>query len=270
MNQRIDSDEMWRPPIHRLRERWYVLVAAGILGGLIGLGFGMAREPQFESEAIIGVNINYGITRPLELVVEYRVLARVATIVVADSTLEQLLSNLSNDLRAQEGFADPKDIRAKLRLDRRLGEWGLVAIDNDPEVATEIANAWEDAAIDALDKAMEHAWRAAALMAGPFDVECAVTKENGLSTWNCQTKQLELDEEAFRGSLQTESSLSRGIPPIISYEPIQSASLPHAPVIWDRRELVLAGSLFGFLAGLVVVLTPRFGSGRSDSADLVS
>jgi len=260
-----DDEGLWRPPLKNLTSRWYVLIAAGILGGLIALGVSVMREPEFESEAILGMNINYGITQPLELVVEDRVLGRVASVVLADETIERLISDLPDDLRNQEGLTRAGDIRGKLRLDRRLGEWGLVAIDNDPEIATKIANAWADATIDALDEAMEHAWRAAALVAGPFDVECVMVDEDGSSTWICQTTQLELDEEALSGALQSEALLSRGIPPIVAYELLRSASVPESPVIWNRWQLVVAGALFGFIIGAVVTLATGSRADRPES-----
>ena len=261
-----DDDGLWRPPLQNLITRWYLLIAAGIFGGLLGLGVSLVREPEFESEALLGMNINYGITKPLKLVVEDRVLGRVASVVLADETLQRLILDLPDGLRDQKGWTNADDIRGKLRLDRRLGEWGLVAIDNDPDVATEIAKAWAGATIDALDEAMDHAWRAVALMAGPFAVECIVIEENGSSTWSCQTKQLELDEQALDGALRTEVSLSRGIPPIISYELLRSASVPKSPVIWNRWQLVLAGALFSFIIGVVVVLAAGSRADRPRSA----
>lgn len=238
----------------RLLSYWPVLVATGLLGGILGLAASQLLEPEYQSEAVLGVNINYGITESLELVVEDRVLGRVAAVVVADSTLEGALDGLPTQLLGERGWSDPGDLRPSLRLDRRLGEWALVATDQDPAIAALLADAWAEAAVGQLDEAIPHAWRAAALATGPFDIDCAQERNGDTVNWICVPSEGQIDPEALEGEIQTEAELSRGIPPILSYELLQSAQVPNSPVIRGRGTLSLAGATAGFMVGLIAIL----------------
>lgn len=263
MNSAGSGDRSLQLPLFRkLLSDWPFLVVAGMLGGVVGLAASLLLKPVYQSEAVLGVNINYGITESLELVVEDRVLGRVAAVVEGDATLTGLLAELPEDLPQRRGWAQPADIRPHLRLDRRLGEWALVGIDEDSATAAQLAQAWASAAIGQLDEAMQHAWRAAALMSTPFDVKCEPVPAGGVTTWNCVVTEAELDPEALAGELESEAALSRGIPPVVSYELLRSAQLPTSPVIWGRGPLILAGAAIGLVLALIYVVVGANSSRR--------
>lgn len=241
--------------------RWWLAVLVGLAGGLLALTFSMAHPAVYEASAHLGMDIAYGSTLRLELVVEDRVMGRVSALIESDPTLTQVLQSLPPELRAARGWATPSDLRPAVRIDEQLGEWLLTVDDRDPSVAAEVANAWADAAVAALDEAKRHAWAAVGLQSGPFQVTCLQTKPETSNVpgidwqaWSCTVLPLKLSAEALNGALQNEIQLSQGILPVLAYSLLQRASPPATPVLWSRSTLVLAGTLIGLVTGFVLSL----------------
>jgi len=249
-------------PLHvfqLLLRRWWVLIVLGTCGALAGLAFSATHPPVYESKAVLGVSIDYGISQPLELVVEDRAVNRVVGLVVSDAVLAMALAEVPESIRLERGWRTPADLRPALRLDQRLAQWELVGSDRDPAIAQSLAAAWAAASVKALDEARVHAWRAAGLVGlPPMDVDCAL-RESSAGTgqpaqWQCRVTRVSASAEALQGQLQTELDASRGLLPNITYELLQMPVMPEEPVIWGRESLVLAGASIGFLIGLVVAL----------------
>ena len=237
--------------------RWPILILLGTAGAVIGLAVSLLSSPRYQSEAVLGVTINYAVTQPLELVVEDRALNRVAAIILADTTLTEVLNRLPDQTKADHGWHVPSDLRPNLRLDQRLAEWGLVSADEDPAIAMEIAQVWAEVAIEELDEAMSHAWRAQTLAGGMYDIQCLPVENATPAAWVCETSPLSMNPEALDGTLQTEMALSRGILTAISYELLRSAELPDSPISWPRGLQVLGGAAIGLLIGAIAMIFKR-------------
>lgn len=250
----IDSSAIF----HRLLKRWSGIFITAMLGALVGLLMSWVQRPLYQAEAVLAVAINYGVTEPLELIVEDRAINRVLTFVKGDDVIHAVLDRLPNELRESRNWQDPPDLNAVIHLDQRLAEWGFIAIDPDPQVATQVAQTWAEVALEVLDEATIHAWRAAALMDEPFDVTCSLVDspdpENPNRMWQCQVSTWEVDPEVLDGTFQTELIRSHGVLPNFSYELIRAADLPQNPVLWRRGLLIAAGGLAGLIAGVVVAL----------------
>lgn len=259
-----DSETDLVPISNALARGWVVLAACALGGALLGFVFSMLSPPKYVAEATLGVTINYGVTKPLELIVEDRALNRVSSMLNSDETLNEVLERLSDDVKQSRELDEASDLREVMRLEQRLAEWGLTAVDQDPVVAADIAQLWADMSIVALDEAVNHSWQAVGLMEGPFDVQCeSLQGSNSKGSWDCSVVPMEISSDALAGALQTELELSRGILPNLSYELLQSATPPDNPVVRDRGTLVLSGAALGLVAGSVVVLTRS----RQDSTE---
>jgi hypothetical protein len=193
--------------------------------------------------------------------VEDRVMGRVSALIDSDPTLTKVLQSLPQDLRSARAWATPADLRSAVRIDKQLGEWLLTVDDRDPSVAAAVANAWAGAAVAALDEAKRHAWAAAGMQGGPFQVKCTQTSPEtsdvpGLDwrSWSCSVLPLKLTAAELNGALQNEIDQSQGVLPVLAYSLLQRASPPPTPVLWSRGTLVLAGTLIGFLTGIIVCL----------------
>jgi hypothetical protein len=259
MTPSLSQDVELQPAFERLLRQWWMLVLMGLLGALAGFLFSLGRPAVFEAQGVLGVSLDYGVAVPLELVVEDRVLSRVASLLTSDSVLAVVLDGLPKEILTTRHFSAPKDLRRSLRLDRRLGRWSLVAADQDPAVARDLAAAWTEAAANALDQALLHAIKAQALMAArPMLVECvlgaAADSAPGVKDWTCSVAPNDALPDALAQQLQSERQASRGVLPLTSFELLESPTLPTEPVLWSRGTLVFAGAGLGLLAGLILVL----------------
>jgi hypothetical protein len=242
--------------------RWPLILGMGLMGAALGFVFSMIFQPHYEAKATLAVNIQYGVTEPLELVVEDRALNRVAAILQSDVVLKRALETMEESILVERGWMEPADFWKSVRLDRRLAEWDLVAIDPDPIVAANLAHAWSEAALLVLDEASEHSWRALGLMAeNPLEIGCVPSSDSEsdaeIIEWVCCIQLEDLDPGIISEELRKEITLSRGMLPNISYELIRQAQQPTAPVIWARGSLVLSGGLIGLVFGLWWVLIRR-------------
>lgn len=259
----INADYM----IERIQHRWHVILILGFLGAFIGFFTSELRRPRYEARALMGINIQYGVIEPLELVVEDRAQNRVADVILADSTMMRILDNVSQSVRQEQGWNDPAVLQKDLRLDRGLSSWGFVVRNQDPVLAAQISNLWMDISLVELERAQDHAWQAVALMGDdPFHLECDQFLLTSVPTetyaWRCDLDPITLDSEALSGELRTEIDLSRGILPVFSFEALRAADVPQTPVLYGRGVMLLSGAFIGLFAGLWFVLFfPRKRSG---------
>ncbi|NIM95450.1 MAG: hypothetical protein GTO18_17270 [Anaerolineales bacterium] len=255
--------------LERFLKRWYWPVGLGILGALVAFIFSLIVPPRYESAAILAVNIDYGRTEPLELVVEDRALDRVWALVTSDETLEEVTERLVEVYGESEDWGSVDALRKHIRLDGRLSRWELYGIHQNPELAASIANTWLEVTLSRLDEAMEHAWKAVAIQGAKFDVTCVnlLYGQPAEAQWNCIATGPDTPPEAIE-ELKAEIIASKGILPILSYEPIQQAVYPTQPVLWPRGLLIVAGALAGFIVGVVAALSlPLEKRSKADSND---
>lgn len=244
--------------LQRILSRWIVVVAFGVGGAMVGLKYSAAHPPRYEAKAVLGVSISYAITESLELVVEDRALSRASGIIQSDDVLSQVLDGLPASVRQGQGWDEPADLRRSVRLDPRLAQWELVTVHEDPGLAAMVSQLWAESAIDALDEAARHAWRAAALIGEKIDLECtrvdAMRNGTPVPSWDCAVEPPLTDPQAIEAGLINETALSRGVVPDLTYELLQDATPPEEPVLWSRGPLVLAGALIGVILACSVAL----------------
>ncbi len=249
-----------REPAQRVRSRWHWLLLAILVGAALGWAFSQVRPPMYRAKAILAVSNDYGLTGPLELVVEDRALDRVYQLILADDTLLQAMEELKGTDPSDPAWGDLVALRKRVMLEQRLAGWELTATDRDPVTAARIANAWAAAAIAQLGAAQQHAWKVQELRGAPLMVECFRLLPQPAPEarfWECVTDVPALDPEQ-QARLRAEVEASRGILPSLSFEWVEHAQPPSGPVVWDRGALVLAGAALGLVAGVwISLVAPR-------------
>jgi len=253
-----------------LVRKWWILAIGGIVGGLLGLLLGGLRQPIYQAASVLAVNVDYGRTKPLELVVEDRALDRVWALVLSDAVLEATRTRLVESVGEAPDWATLADLRQHIRLDNRLSRWELFGISSTPAHAAAIANAWADVSYQTLVDAQSHAWQAITLQGEAFLVACAQTIPGQAAQvlWECVASQPGVRPEDV-AALRAEIDASHGILPILTFERIQAATEPDDPTLWGRGGLVLSGALTGMLVALAILaiaVSRGWGSGGTPSA----
>jgi hypothetical protein len=237
---------------------WPWIVAFALLGGLGGFVVSLLRPPLYRAENTVSVSISYAASTPLDLVVEDRVLDRVASLMWADATLAPVLSQIPPEWAEARGWKTAADLRADLRLDRRLSEWGMVMIDGDPEIAARVADLWAAESLEVVGDALEHAMKVAQMVSTAsrrnFDPVGIDVDWYGKPLWECQILPPDIDPALLDGAFQEELRKSRGLFPSLVVEDMQQAQVPDKPIIWGRGILIFAGAWVGFFAGVAFLL----------------
>jgi hypothetical protein len=243
----------WRPD--RLIRLWYWVAIAGFAGALLALALSTTRAPIYEASAEMAVGVDYPRTAPLDLLAENRVLDRVAALVTSDATLALVADRLKSLHGPQAAWSSPPELRPHTRLDRKASAWNFVGIAESPEDSARIANAWMDVTRAELDEAMGHAWQSLQLQSSVIVLACSEISEGASSDffWECLASGPVLDNSKVE-RLRREIELSRGVLPIVSYEPTRRAVPDPSPILWDRPPLIVGGALAGMIVGGLLVL----------------
>ena len=257
-----------RASADRILKGWYILLLAGLAGGFVGLIFSSVRAPVYEADAVISINIDYGRTQPLELIVEDRALDRVWQYLTSDAILGAASMQLSAQSGSSAAWESPQSMREYVRLEARLSDWHFIARSKDPETAAMIANAWARSAIEGLDDAYAHAWEALSLQNGELDVFCFEQNQplTPASQAICLASGSNLEPQKLELLIE-EIEASHGILPSLSYELMRSATPPDSPIVWTRGSLVISGAAITFLlAGVTLAWPFKAGNPKSEIA----
>lgn len=245
--------------------RWPLILAAAVVGGLMGIAFSLVVPATFQAVAELSVGIDHGRVELLDENAERHILLRVQDLLLSDAVLARAIEKLAPQLAEKSEIANSTDFRQRLRLTRINAMWNLAVTDPVPEKASALANAWAESALEMLEETQAHAWKAAELQAVFFEVSCRPI-ESGL--WACDEGGEDPTVLDLKQELLQEIRASYGIAPVVSFALLQSATAPDRPQSTVRAALAAAGTFLGMLAGfgLAVRTTPQ-GSPGGDVSD---
>jgi capsular polysaccharide biosynthesis protein len=243
-------------PLERISNGWIWIVLVGAIGVFLGIAFSLIFPPRYEAAAAFAINVVYGVTGDLELVVEDRALDRVWQLAMSDETLQDTVTLLEVSAGQNPSWESIDTLKEHIRLDARLSRWELIGIHRDPATAADIANTWRKVTLDRLDEAIDHAWNAYSIDGVVFDVQCVKLlseDSTGQHLWTCINTSPGVSPED-RERFQSELEASRGILPIFNYEAVEKATVPETPVLWPRGVMAFFGGSIGLIIGTVLLL----------------
>lgn len=234
---------------------WWVIAAAAILGGLIGLGVFSVKKPVFEAQATLTMGINFARTGILEQYDKDLALGTAAGIIYSTDVINQVVNDA-----IQHGISiDTITLVHSSSLERKAAQWTLRVRNSDPDSAFYLTNQWLEAGVTALDEAYKHALAANTLLERIDSVEeclelVAANPVVPVCPYNT-LPELQAEFSALSTLYLSEKQASRALFPEMTYQIDQQAEIPTEPVLYGRNNLVLAGLLIGFLVGIALTST---------------
>jgi uncharacterized protein involved in exopolysaccharide biosynthesis len=248
----------------RAMRLWWLIAACVFLGGVAGWTFSLFHAPAYEATAFYHVSVDSAeVTRrlgrdpqdPLEFSQVRPYLDPVAVAFYQPETQSELLSAA----QAQGIPAEAVDLHSpNLSLDRNGSLWYITVRSEDPQLAARAANLWLEL-VDARVQAMlAHAYKAQSLEAVRSAVLKCLSSMNLVKANECAgtTFRTTVEFESYIGELDrqvaAERQASGGLDTVLDVRLDRQAEPPTEPVLYQQGTLILAGSIVGFLAGLVL------------------
>jgi capsular polysaccharide biosynthesis protein len=223
----------------RALSAWQILLAAVLLGGLVGAAVYAIFPPPYRASATVVVDNNLEKSLPAapDRDVFYflaRETDKLEAVAWSDVVLDQVAQ--------KDGKTSTADLRqGMLELSQPSdGAWHFYAVDSNPKWAAELATAWADSFTQTTKSAIDTAVKLDAAQAALQKI----TTEGKACTENCQTyldSMTELEKQIF-----TLENASLGINPNVQIASTQKAVAPKARIS-RMGNAVLAGAAAALL-----------------------
>jgi uncharacterized protein involved in exopolysaccharide biosynthesis len=230
-------------------DKWWVVVLIAVMGGVVGWASHFLLPPVYESTATITMTMDFFKLSQWEPT-QYTQYAED----YAFNSAEYILTSYPVkyqvlDEAKKQGLDIGIDrLNHELFVERRTSNWELHTRDQDPKVATELANIWAEKSLAALDSALEHAYRVDYLEQQLNNIARDPSSANPV--------QPDLNSAALQNYLNEitqEKKLSAGIVSMMTFALGSDATEPQKPVLYSIAGLVLAGAVIGFVLSLWIV-----------------
>jgi hypothetical protein len=258
MNSDLDLGVTYR----RLLAGWLWIIAAAMVGALLGLGLSYLRPPVYEATAVIGIGIDRSRADVPDDITVRQAFDRVRGLLLADDTLEEALALGAARAGEEAPLGEVRAFTDRLRLSERPDGWVLAVLGRDASETERMAQAWADVSLAQLQTASYHAIRAAEWQAVLYEASCRLVppeSDSEEARWLCRSAAPEGDSSSIPSSILVEVEASRGILPALTYSLMRRSDGTAAPVVWGRGTLVLGGAIAGMVIGSLLVASVRRG-----------
>jgi hypothetical protein len=250
----------------RTLHRWWMLVALMLLGGAAGWLLSQFRHPVYEATAVYQVTldeqqlVDRGLLTadklPLQFADQNTYLAPAADMFYDPAVRAKLLADASSqNMQLQQSDFNGTDFY----LDRRGMQWFVTVRSTDPATSAQLADLWLAAADAALRAAQAHTDQSISLQLQYDSVQKCFAEMDFQQANKCAGTRFAtpVDLDAYLKGLETQMASAQqsgsGIDPALSFVIVSPANQPSHPVLYTTSLVIVAGSLVGLLAGIVLV-----------------
>lgn len=235
---------------------WWIILLVALLGGLGGWVAHKMRPPLYEAQAAFSAAIDYAQTGQMTQFEEDQALNAVGHLI--DS--HEVLQRTAEAAQSQGMIISIEDLKRMAVVERQVDLWILRLRHPDPNTAARLANLWATEADAILEEAQIHALRVAELSRYMKSVEQCLQQAVIVNpaAVPCQQRSLNDIQELLQTTgqaLAEERQASRNLFPGLTVHWVSQASPPTQPIQFKRNDFMLAGTLIGFLLGVIVVQT---------------
>lgn len=242
--------------MQRMIRWWWVVVIFAIAGGLAGFLISRMQKPIYESDSMITTAIDYAYAGRLnDYMVDHLIIA-VGDVIDSSQVIDKVLEEADAagiDLNSEA-------IKAGLTKSRQGYRWVLSSRFQDPDLSMQINQIWLSAAIAALEDLKQSSLQALDQLAYQHAVEScfsqAVVLEPSSSYCTVENlNQLRLDiNENYQGE-SDRTTLNQLQISKISFEAVQTSSVPEKPVLYNTNLSTAAGCAAGLILSLILFLS---------------
>jgi hypothetical protein len=243
--------------LHNTLRFWWVVFLLTVIGGAAGLLFHRFNPSVYEAVGRFTASIDFVATGPLTQFEEDVALNAVQDVVFSSDVINKV---------AVQAQAEGIDVRADdlyriAVIERKVNVWILRVRHSDPAVAKQIAQIWVTQGHAVLLESYAHAVQAQLLsryvqaLENCLSSSAASEPSHGLCNQH-RFDEIQADLRDAGQALIEERKASRNLFAGLTIGSVDQAVVSSSPVLYGRSPLVLAGSLLGFILG---VLLNQFG-----------
>lgn len=245
MNSEINLKDIY----YRIIKYWWILVLAGLVGGLISLVISFFNAPLYEAHASIKFGYDFDDVNGRNISqsrLDY--MESKSSLVVNDSSV---INQVIQSIRSNEETLG----RRNFSIQRRVSLWDLVVRSGNPQEAAEAANLWQTLALQQLEQVRNHGIEAFKLTQ-ELDAlnNCIKFKtQNALCDSIRNLPDLTNKISDLTSQIDQETKASLGITMANLFEAGDKAQVPDRPIAYDRNLMVLIGTLVGLMLGFLMI-----------------
>ena len=240
--------------IKRISDRWYILAALMIIGGLSGMLISQTTPSVYESSAVFSVTIDYTQTGALTDIQEDQAMRGVGSVIFSDQVITKTLAQI-NDENGIE--LNQSDFIGNSFLDREEFRWTLRYRDPDPQNAKAVVNLWANNANSAIQEGLKHSLASSVLLDTLSKMKtCLQELSNGNEKSNCGNIELETlinSISDLSNRIQIKKAASLGLFNSLSVSLVNEGVVSQAAVLGQRNLLVISGALIGFFLSIIAI-----------------
>jgi len=252
--------------LERTLRHWWLLAVLMVLGGAVGWTLSLFRHPVYEATAVYQVSLDEqqlvarGLVAadklPLQFEDQNIYLSPVADLFDDSTVRAKLVADArSNNIQLQESDFNT----VNFYLDRRGNQWFVTVRSADPVTTARLADLWLVNVDAALREAQTHTYQFLSLQLQHDSVQKCFAAMDFKQANQCAGVSFAtpVDLGAYLKSLETnmtfEQQAGRGIDPALMFVIVSQANLPSHPALYSISLMIVAGSLIGLLAGIILV-----------------
>lgn len=229
---------------------WPLVALVTLLGGLAGMLVFSLRQPLYESRIEFTFNIDYARTGVLTDVEEDQALEAAGDVLGSSAVMQSALEAAAGQ-GVSLGLAE---LQAAATRERAGSTWRVRIRSPRSETAALLANAWGEAASQALSEASRHAVNVEGLSRYLDTLESCLASAAAVEPVQALCANDRLADIQARlaetgAAIHAEKIAGQGMMPGLGFQWTEKAVPAARPVVYGRGSLALAGALIGFVLG---------------------
>ena len=231
---------------------WWFIVLLAIAGGGVGWLLHLTRPPVYEAAAQFSAGIDYVSTGPLTQFEEDTALNAVGDLLLS------LTQSVANQANAEGIPIQVADFRNDLTFERKVNVWVIRIRSTNPQTADRLAAIYAEQGRAALLESYQHTQAADRLGRYMQSLENCLSRSAANETADVlcsryRLVEIQSDLQAAGKAYDQERVASHGLFSGLLIGPSGVAYQAGRPVLFAQNQLVLAGCLIGFVAGICLV-----------------